>query len=653
MRTPWSRWFRRWLIDLTLVILIGIPVVGATLVRGWEAGDRMAKGVELAAGDPVVALVARSSPPTVAEIDAMVSEALEACLGPGGLANLISPGDVVVIKPNLGTTSTDEHETTDWEVVKPIVAGAWAAEASTVIIGEGMPLGTGEGLGLDHYAKVGYTANITDVEYMDFNDIVKVPDVDVLAENGLWEPDQSLVMPRVYYEEADIVITVPQLKTHNRAGVTLSLKNVFGVPPVAAYSSDVVERPWRDLLHTDEYGIHKSIPHINYCRKPDLVVVDAILGGQGNGPWDADPVEMNIILAGTDPVAVDTVGTVLMGFEPHRIRHLVYAGYLGLGVGDLDRIVIAGTPLSEVRREFEPAGTYRHDYRSASVVRRTASSIAVDGFLGDWPDVAEIEVATDACLTDGEEEWAGPNDLSASARFLYDGERLYVAVTVLDDDTQLNSHTGSTLCDGDAVEIYFSGAYQDQPGRPSNYSQDDFRLGVGYNPSPSCWDIGRNALVQGAAVALVDTTDGYVIEMSIPFSSLHGFQPGERQEIGLDLALDDVDSGMTRQTQMTWGGGPELPSDVREMGVALLGSALDGPTPVLTATASITPTPTVPTPTPTVTHSVTPTPTATATATATSTVTPTLTPTRTATRTATVTFTPTPFFSVGLPLILK
>ena len=85
------------MIDLILVILIGVPMMGATLVRGWEAGDRTAKVVELATGDPVVALVARSSPPTVAEIDDMVGEALEACLGPGGLANLISPGDVVVI----------------------------------------------------------------------------------------------------------------------------------------------------------------------------------------------------------------------------------------------------------------------------------------------------------------------------------------------------------------------------------------------------------------------------------------------------------------------------------------------------------------------------------------------------------------------------
>ncbi|MFH1928304.1 MAG: DUF362 domain-containing protein [Chloroflexota bacterium] len=644
MRTPWSRRFRRSMIDLALVILIGIPVVGATLVRGWEAGDRMAKGVELAAGDPVVALVARSSPPTVAEIDEMVGEALEACLGPGGLANLISPGDVVVIKPNLGSSSTDEHETTDWEVVKPIVAGAWAAGASRVIIGEGIMTSTG----LGHYANMGYTANITDVEYLDFNDMATVPIYNVSAD-GLWEPGQTLVMPQVYYD-ADVVISVAQLKTHNRAGVTLSLKNVFGVPPVAAYSSGVT---WRDRLHTDEYGIHKSIPHMNYCRKPDLVVLDAILGGEGDGPWGADPVEMNIILAGTDPVAVDTVGTVLMGFEPHRIRHLVYAGYLGLGIGDLDRIIIAGTPLSEVRREFRSAGTYRHDYRSASVVRRTASSITVDGSLGDWPDVAGIEVATDVCLTAGEGEWAGLDDLSAMARFLYDGERLYAAVTVRDDHTQLNSHTGSTLWNGDAVEIYFSGAYQDQPGRSPNYLQDDFRLGVGYNPSPSCWDIGRNALVQGASVALVDTGDGYVIEMSIPFSSLHGFQPGERQEIGLDLALDDADSGSTRETQMTWGGGPDLPSDVREMGVALLGSVLDDATPTLTATASITPTPTVPTLTPTVTHSVTPTPTTTITATATGTVTPTLTPTRTATVTATVTVTPTPFFSVGLPLILK
>jgi len=343
--------FRRGLIDLALLLLIGVPLVGAVLVRGWEAGDRVAKELEPPAQNPVVALITRSSLPTADEIDEMVGQALEAAVGPGGLANLISSGDVVVIKPNLGL-GTDRQQITDWEGVRPVVDRAWAAGASRVIIGEGMPIG----VGLEHYTEVGYTTHITNVEYLDFNDTASVPTYNVLAENGLWEPGQTLVMPQVYYD-ADVVITMPQLKTHMRAGVSLSLKNAFGVPPVAAYSSGG-GITWRDLLHS-EYGIRKSIPHINVCRKPDLVVVDAILGGEGDGPWGTDPVEMNAVLAGTDPVAVDTVCTALMGFEPHRIRHLAYAAYIGLGTDDLDRIVVAGTPLSDVRREFRPAGTYR------------------------------------------------------------------------------------------------------------------------------------------------------------------------------------------------------------------------------------------------------------------------------------------------------
>ena len=166
---------RRSLIGLTLLILIGVPLVAATLVRGYEAGDRIAKRPGAIAQDPVVALITRPSPPSVEEIDVMVGEALQSSLGPGGLANLVAPGDVVLIKPNLGV-GTDRHEITDWEVVKPIVARAWAAGASRVIIGEGLPIGTG----LQQYANAGYSDNITGVEYLDFNDTATVPMYNVL-----------------------------------------------------------------------------------------------------------------------------------------------------------------------------------------------------------------------------------------------------------------------------------------------------------------------------------------------------------------------------------------------------------------------------------------------------------------------------------------
>ena len=181
---------------------------------------------------PTVAIINRDHTPNKSEIAAMVQQALEGALGAGGLANLVKSEDVVLVKPNLGC-GTNSYETTDWRVVKPIVQAARQAGASQVYIGEG----EGCNYGLTVFDGAGYTANITDVIYVNFNDIGSEPDYtyyNVNVDGGFW--DEPIAIPQVYFD-ADVVISVPKLKTHNEAGVTLSLKNAMGVPPVPLYSN--------------------------------------------------------------------------------------------------------------------------------------------------------------------------------------------------------------------------------------------------------------------------------------------------------------------------------------------------------------------------------------------------------------------------------
>ena len=81
---------------------------------------------------------------------------------------------------------------------------------------------------------------------------------------------------------------------------------------------------YRNLIH-EKYEVRKTIAQINLARKPDLAVIDAILAGQGEGPWAADPIEVDAILAGRDLVALDAVGTTVMGIAVEPISTTIEA----------------------------------------------------------------------------------------------------------------------------------------------------------------------------------------------------------------------------------------------------------------------------------------------------------------------------------------
>ena len=123
---------------------------------------------------------------------------------------------------------------------------------------------------------------------------------------------------------ADLVVSMPKLKTHHWAGVTLSLKNMFGVMPGAVYG-------WpKNVLHRE--GIGKSILDINAALTvgPRFAIVDGIVGMEGNGPIQGEARHSGVLVFGADPVAVDATCCRLMGIEPDRVAYLAEASrFLG------------------------------------------------------------------------------------------------------------------------------------------------------------------------------------------------------------------------------------------------------------------------------------------------------------------------------------
>jgi uncharacterized protein (DUF362 family) len=141
----------------------------------------------------------------------------------------------------------------------------------------------------------------------------------------------------------DFLVSMPKLKTHHWAGVTLSLKNMFGIVPGSCYG-------WpKNVLHWA--GIDRSILDINAAARPDFAIVDGIVGMEGNGPIQGTPKGSGVLIFGNDPVAVDATCCRIMGLRPERVKYLAHAGTL-LGHVNIDKIQQLGESIASVRTPF-------------------------------------------------------------------------------------------------------------------------------------------------------------------------------------------------------------------------------------------------------------------------------------------------------------
>jgi len=155
-----------------------------------------------------------------------------------------------------------------------------------------------------------------------------IPDGEVL---------KSITVPRLVTESA--IISAAKLKTHSATGVTLGMKNMFGLLP----------DKYKGKYHLK--GISKVIVDINTVLRPTLTVVDGFVGMEGSGPVDGEPVQMNLIIAGTDTVATDATACRVMGIDPNEIKHIRKAHEKGLG--NIDDIQVLGEKLETVTRPFK------------------------------------------------------------------------------------------------------------------------------------------------------------------------------------------------------------------------------------------------------------------------------------------------------------
>jgi uncharacterized protein (DUF362 family) len=167
---------------------------------------------------------------------------------------------------------------------------------------------------------------------------------------------KSLWLPRTILE-ADYVVSMPKIKAHHWAGVTLSLKNMLGVVPGQKYG-------WpKNILHWK--GIQESIVDVCATIPIHFVIADGVLAMEGNGPLNGTPRHFAKIVLANDPVAADATCARLMGFAPEKIAHLRESARF-IGNASPDRIDQIGENLSMPLKPFDVVPEFRHLYEHST-----------------------------------------------------------------------------------------------------------------------------------------------------------------------------------------------------------------------------------------------------------------------------------------------
>ncbi len=234
----------------------------------------------------------------------------------------------VVVKPNLvlvyndiGTKEKYYPETTDPRVLDALIV--WLkekAQSKTIIIAES----SGRGAPTRANFKLAGVDRIARYRNCGLVALEEQPAVRYVLPHA--QVQKEILIPELFDHVVKgeyAYISVPKLKTNLYTGVTLGFKNAMGVIPYNL----------RQRAHN--HNIDRKLVEMLYLFKPDAVVIDGVVGGEGECPGPVYPVDSRMIIAGNHAVETDRVATRLMGFDPQSIKLITIADELGFGSNDV------------------------------------------------------------------------------------------------------------------------------------------------------------------------------------------------------------------------------------------------------------------------------------------------------------------------------
>ncbi len=235
-------------------------------------------------------------------------------------------GKTVLIKPNvLRSTLAEEGVVTHPAVLRAVVEKVESMGPSSIVVGDNPGL-MSYGANEESFRKTGLMEAAGKYYQNIGNDSLKVD------FNPEYMPQVSL--SRIVHD-ADVIISLPKFKTHGLTVLTGAIKNSYGILPGAqkAKLHKAAGSPER---------FHEMVVDVFRLRVPDLFIMDAVVGMEGNGPASPDLRDIGLILASDNAVAMDAVVAKMMGCEPGVLRFLQKAKEMGLGDYDLNTIEIDG-----------------------------------------------------------------------------------------------------------------------------------------------------------------------------------------------------------------------------------------------------------------------------------------------------------------------
>ena len=297
----------------------------------------------------------------------------------------LPPDCNVIVKPNLCTFMGPETgATTDIRIVEALIEILNDQETENIFVVESRSF---SGSAPEKFKRLGYT------RLEEKFDNVKLVN---LSEDRIYKvrfPENEYLkivkLPETILK-SNYFISVAKLKSSVQQRITCILKNQFGCMP----GSKGHHHPW----------LSQAIADINYVLKPDLCIIDGIFAMEGNGPIEGTPKRMDLIIAGRDPVATDTVAARVMGFNPTSVPHLKRTAKRGLG--SMNDIELVGENLETVKEPFDfiPSHAYI-TLRIGDFIKRTADRLHKFGelaylagfFLSDvkqfWGDLRKLSIS--------------------------------------------------------------------------------------------------------------------------------------------------------------------------------------------------------------------------------------------------------------------
>ena len=243
-------------------------------------------------------------------------------------------GDLILLKPNFcNDMPYSTGATTDLRILRYLIENLSENGYQNIIIGEGSSAGFAQ-MGIDVLDRLGVRrfCKHFGIKLIDFN---FTETVNKKLESGI-----TVKIPKIVFE-AKYIINIPVLKTHIVTGITGGLKNI-GVGCVAGIDKAKVH-----------YNLHKNIVSVFSIVNPDLTIIDALIGMEGNAPSLGNPRKLNLLISSEDTVAADAIASYIIGVYAKNIDYINLAYKNGLGEMNIDRIKVGGEDIETVKIKFK------------------------------------------------------------------------------------------------------------------------------------------------------------------------------------------------------------------------------------------------------------------------------------------------------------